>query len=162
MSKDKPALDRAYDLTVPAQDWMINRLASVEQRIDGILALVITVTIALPIATGALKKSAFKPEGTWENLFGIAALILAVITVALGAYTRQMGEVWYTDPSTFDDKMLAQDEDAFKLEVLEDSGEMVKHNSDLVRKRSNYANRVLWLFGVAISTGLVWSYLTLS
>ena len=53
---DKETLELAYEMIVPAYDWSLRRVSSVEKRIDRLITLIVIVTVAFPVAVMALSQ----------------------------------------------------------------------------------------------------------
>ena len=160
--ENRTSLDVAYDFVIPAYDTMLSRLNSVEQRIDGLMGLVVTATIAVPIAVGALNRETFMLTASWYNYLGLAALALALFCLVGLVYVRQMGKISYTSPKAFNNNLLASSPQDLKQIIFDDAAEFIEDNSTLVKKRSAFASILMGLFAIALSLGLIWGGMNLA
>ena len=160
---NKDTLELAYDMIVPAYDWSLRRLSSVEKRIDRLIALIVTVTVAFPVAVLALSQD--EPVSTSPLPLTLAslALALAAFAVAFLIYTRQRGLVQYTLPSAlYHEERLSAPAAEFRREVLEEAGKAIDENRALTNKRSYGADWMVGVFGLEVILGVVWAAIQLS
>ena len=160
---DKETLELAYEMIVPAYDWSLRRLSSVEKRIDRLIALIVIVTVAFPIAVMALSQDEPLSTSPLSLTLALCALALATFAVAFLIYTRRMRFVQYTLPSVlYDEESLSAPASEFRREVLEETGKAIGENRALTNKRSNGADWMAGVFGIEVILGLVWAAMQLS
>ena len=160
---DKETLELAYEMIVPAYDWSLRRVSSVEKRIDRLIALIVIVTVAFPIAVMALSQDEPLSTSPLSLTLASCALALATFGVAFLIYTRRMGFVQYTLPSVlYNEESLSAPVAEFRREVLEEAGKAIGENRALTGKRSNGADWMAGVFGIEVILGLVWAALQLS
>ena len=160
---EKDAQDLTYDMIIPAYDWSLNRMGSVEQRIDGLIGLVVTVTVAVPIAVGALSEDKIQiPGSTMVMALGLCALFLAIVAVGLGIFTRQTGFVRTTRLSTLNDKKWQSlPTTEFRKHHLNYAACYIDKNFDLTILRSRLADVMAVIFALEVAVGLWWAFLQL-
>ena len=152
---DYPSLDLAYEASLMTYGWVINRLQDVEQRIDNLLRLGLTGTIALPIialATSKEPKSLIE-FATWP---GVVALVIFLAALALGAYARQYGHVTLINPKLLYDKHLRRTKADFQRHIIYFAGKDHRTNAKLIRTKSTCADMVIILFGAEVLFGVIW------
>ena len=160
---DKETLELAYEMIVPAYDWSLRRVSSVEKRIDRLITLIIIVTVAFPIAVMALSQDEPISTSPLPLTLASCALALATFAVAFLIYTRRMGFVKYTLPSAlYDEDRLSAPVAEFRREVLKDAAKAIDENRALTNKRSYGADWMVGVFGIEVILGLVWAALQLS
>ena len=155
---DKESLNLAYEMIVPAYDWSLRRIASVEKRIDRLIALIVIVTVAFPVGVMAVNRSEAISTSMLSLTLGSIALALATFAVAFLLYTRRMGFVQYTLPSELTkDEWLSAPVSEFKREVLEQAGKAIDENRALTNKRSWLTDWMTGVFGVEVLYGIFWA-----
>lgn len=155
---DKESLNLAYEMIVPAYDWSLRRIASVEKRIDRLIALIVIVTVAFPLAVMALGDGEAISTSGLSLALGSVALALATFAVAFLLYTRRMGFVQYTLPSELTkDEWLSAPVSEFKRGVLEQAGKAIDENRALTNKRSWLTDWMTGVFGVEVLYGIFWA-----
>ena len=160
---DKETLELAYEMIVPAYDWSLRRLSSVEKRIDRLIALIVIVTVAFPIAVMALSQDEPLLTSALPLTLAACALAVAIFAVAFLIYTRRMGFVQYTLPSVlYDEESLSAPAEEFRREVLEEAGKAIGENRALTNRRSNGADWMAGVFGIEVILGLVWAAIQLN
>ena len=155
---EKETLNLAYEMIVPAYDWSLRRIAAVESRIDRLIALVVVVTAAFPVAVMALKGDEGISTSLLSVTLGSIALALAAFAVVFLLYTRRMGFVQYTLPSALsNDEWLSAPPSEFKRDVLEQAGRAIDDNRALTNNRSWRADWMTGVFGVEVLYGIFWA-----
>lgn len=157
---DKETLVLAYDMIVPAYDWSLRRVASVEKRIDRLIALIVIVTAAFPVAVMALAKEGSISTSALSLTLASCALALAVFAVGFLIYTRGLERVQYTLPETFArDELLSAAAEDFRKEVLEQARNSIINIRTLTERRSWRIDWMTGVFGVEVIFGVVWGAL---
>ncbi len=155
---DKETLNLAYEMIVPAYDWSLHRIASVERRIDRLIALIAVVTVAFPVAVMAINRGETVATSMLSLTLGSIALALAAFAVIVLLYTRQVGFVQYTLPSALtNDEWLSAPVTQFKRDVLEQAGKAIDDNRALTNKRSWLTDWMTGVFGVEVLYGIFWA-----
>lgn len=155
---DGETLNLAYEMIVPAYDWSLRRIASVEKRIDRLIALIVVVTIVFPVAVMALSRNEAISTSLLSIALGSCALALATFAVAFLLYTRRMGFVQYTLPSALtSDEWLSAPVSEFKRDVLEQAGRAIEGNRALTNERSWRTDWMTGVFGVEVLYGIFWA-----
>ena len=155
---DKETLNLAYEMIVPAYDWSLRRIASVEKRIDSLIALIVIVTVAFPVAVMAINGDEGISTSMLSVTLGSIALALATFAVIFLLYTRRMGFVQYTLPSALsNDEWLSAPVSEFKRDVLEQAGRAIDENRELTNKRSWRTDWMTGVFCVEVLYGIFWA-----
>ena len=155
---DKETLNLAYEMIVPAYDWSLRRIASVERRIDTLIALIVIVTVAFPVAVMAISGDEGISTSLLSVTLGSCALALAAFAVVFLLFTRRMGFVQYTLPSALtNDEWLSAPVSEFKKDVLEQAGRAIDENRALTNKRSWRTDWMTGVFGVEVLYGIFWA-----
>lgn len=112
-SQQYPGTDLAYAIAIESYTRAESRWDAVHQRVDTLLALVTTVTVAAPIVATALLKS---PEFTSPLLIAAGGVYLAIL---LGAVTvRSAGSLRQLSPQLLYEGWLHLDEGEFKRRLI--------------------------------------------
>ena len=160
---DKETLELAYEMIVPAYDWSLRRLSSVERRIERLIALIVIVTAALPVAVMTLGQDEAISTSSLPLTLASCALALATFAVAFLIYSRQMGLVQYALPSAlYHEERLSEPVAEFRREVLKEAGKAIDENRALANKRSYGADWMTGVFGIEVLLGIVWAALQLN
>ena len=160
---DKETLELAYEMIVPAYDWSLRRLSSVERRIERLIALIVIVTAALPVAVMTLGQDETISTSSLSLTLASCALALATFAVAFLIYSRQMGLVQYALPSAlYHEERLSEPVAEFRREVLKEAGKAIDENRALANKRSYGADWMTGVFGIEVLLGIVWAALQLN
>jgi hypothetical protein len=157
---DKETLNLAYEMIVPAYDWSLRRIASVERRIDRLIALIVTVTVAFPVAVMVISRDEGILTSSLPLTLASCALGLAAFAVSILIYTRQMGHVQYTLPSAVtQEEWLSAPAQEFRQGILEQAGKAIDENRSLTNRRSYLADWMTGVFGMEVLLGLAWGVL---
>lgn len=155
---DKDTLNLAYEMIVPAYDWSLRRIASVERRIDRLIALIVIVTVAFPVAVMASRGDEAISTSLLSVTLGSCALALAAFAVIFLLYTRRTGFVQYTLPSALtSDEWLSAPVSQFKKDVLEQAGRAIDENRALTNRRSWRTDWMTGVFGLEVLYGIFWA-----
>jgi hypothetical protein len=114
----------------------LNRLKFVEERLQTTMALAAALTLAVPTVA--------KTQGiplTSDLL--VLALVLFVIGVGLGTYSRWMGEVKLLNPTHLYDEWLRCEEWVFKIDMVMYAGRDFEANRSLIKSK--------WRLGIITS-----------
>ncbi len=147
-----PGLDLAYERAMASYQAIAARDAATGQRIDGLLTLTATVTLAAPLvvaATGAV------PPLQSPLLVAVASLFATVLVLGV-AGRGFVGSPKSVDPADLYQSWIDLDEIEFKLEALYWAGEHFAHGMRVVWRKSLIAHAMTTLFIVEIVTLLAW------
>lgn len=157
---DKDTLVLAYEMVIPAYDWSLRRVASVEERIDRLIALIVIVTVAFPVAVMALAGEGSISTSALSLTMGSCALALAIFAVGFLIYTRGLGQVLYTLPEAFTrEELLSAGAEDFRQEILEKARKSIEDIRALTERRSWRTDWMTGVFGVEVIFGIVWGAL---
>ena len=147
-----PGLDLAYERAIASYQEIAARSDAANQRIDGLLTLTSTVTLAAPIVVAA--------TGTGAALRSPILLVVAglfAVVLLLGVAGRGLaGTLRFVDPFELYESWLPLEQTDFKLESVYWAGEHVDHGMRIVWRKSLAAHVMTALFAVEVLTLLVW------
>lgn len=147
-----PGLDLAYDRAMTSHQEIAARYDAANQRIDGLLTLTSTVTLAAPIVVAATGTGA----ALRSPILLVAAGLFAVVLL-LGVAGRGLaGTVRFVDPFDLYESWLRLDQADFKLASIYWAGEHVDHGMRVVWRKSLAAHVMTMLFAIEVLTLLVW------
>ena len=157
---EKDTLVLAYDMIVPTYDWSLRRVASVEKRIDRLIALIVIVTVAFPVAVMALSDEGSISTSVLSLTLASCALALAVFAVGFLIYTRELGRVHHALPETFArEELLSAAAEDFRREVLEQARNSIEEMRSTIERRSWRIDWMTGVFGVEVVFGIAWGAL---
>lgn len=136
------AVDLVYEIAVDAYASAREQWESVHRRIDTFLSFVTTVTIAAPVAAGAVFED---PDFSSPLLISAGAAYLVVVLLALVA--RSFGAIQQMSPKELQEQWLHLEEGEFKAGIIDWSG---RHNarSRVIIARKHFAANTMALFFV--------------
>ena len=144
-----PSVDLAYQIAVASYDSAVKRLDAVDGRIQTILALMVSVTVAIPslaVARGL----------RFESIWFVLAMTCACVSIILGIYARLTGDIMLLSPTRLYEGWLHYSEQEFKTNLIYCAGEDFKNNTTLVRRRWGYMVWVIILFLLEALFLMVW------
>ena len=139
MPKEFPSVHLAYPVAMEAYEWAARRMDTMDSRIQTVLALGTSLSLAAPVAFAALKIEAHRG---WI----IAATALFMSALATGTYARLTGSLTIMTPKKLHDKWLRLDEEIFKRYAVYFSGKHLEKNRRLLVKRHRLLVAVTLLF----------------
>ena len=143
-----PSVNVAYERAMASYQSMTERLESATQRIDSLLQLTITLTLAVPIAIGSLIE---EPE--FESPYALAAAVAFVLFLVTGFVARSLlGGLMLIDPAVLYNESLHLPEAEFKARSIYWAGEHFGHNSQTVWRKAwaSYAMMAFFLAEIAM------------
>ena len=147
-----PSVHLAYPVAIEAYEWAVRRLDALDSRIQTILTLGASLTIAAPVALAALD---INPRPIWI----LAAMGLFLIALFTGTHARLTGELVLLSPKTLHDEWLSFDEETFKRYLVFFSGKHLEKNRRLIMKRHKLLVAVtLLLFLEAVCLAIAVAY----
>src|SRR5437016_12306315 len=121
MSKSD-SIELAYPIAVNSYDWAAQRYDAVDARIQTILSIGMTGTLAMPVAFSALKLSVVRP---WAAYLASALFVLAV---CIGTYARLCGDLKLVTPKVLYEKWLGFEASEFKRNLVYFAGQHMEQN----------------------------------
>lgn len=153
-ASDYPSIDLAYEIVLPSYDWAIRRLQAVEQRIENLLRLVATVTLAFPvIASATTQGTSLADYATWQ---GIVTLVLFLTALSIGLAARRYKGIRLIDPDDLFQDHLDKHKDEFKKDFIKFAGEDFQDNIQLIEEKSTFADMIAVSFGIELVFGVWW------
>ena|GEM_PF-2114293 len=147
-----PGLDLAYERAMASYQEIAARYDAANRRIDGLLTLASTVTLAAPLIVAA--------TGTGTALRSPILVVVAgsfAVVLLLGVAGRSLaGTLRFVDPFDLYESWLGLGETDFKLEGVYWAGEHVDHGMRVVWRKSVAAHAMTVLFAVEVVALLVW------
>lgn len=146
------SVDSAYELVVPSYAWMQERLNAVDSRMQALLTLAGSVTVAAPIiGTAVVKNIVFS-----SPLF-LTAVTLFVVIVLAGVLVRAWGEFVIVDlGDVYAEGWLHDPTWEFKRNMVFYAGEHMKRNGRVVNIKGIAANIMAVLFVAAVLLFIAW------
>ena len=150
-----PSLNLAYEVSLLTYDWAIRRLQDVERRIDNLLIVGLSGTVALPIiaqATSEEPKSLIE-FATWP---GILAILFFMAALFMGVVARQIGHVTLINPQRLYEGYIRKEQWDFRRHIIYYAGKTHITNAELIQTKSTYANWAAAFFGSEGLFGAIW------
>ena len=151
---DYPSIDLAYEIVLPSYDWAIRRLQVVEQRIEGLLRLTTTATIAIPVIAFATTKDV--DPTVYLNWQAVVASALFFLTTVLGLLARRFGGISVIDPKQLYDNHLKKGKRELKKDLIYFAGLDFQDNVRLIERKSRCADLLVVLFVLELVFGVWW------
>ncbi len=158
MTTQERAIKDIFDTTVvQSYEWSLRRLEAVEARIQHILTLTPTVMLAIALPTLAIAQD----DQVEMNAYAIAALVALAVVTILGLGARAIGALRFPNPSEFDEPDFQMSPEEFQRDALSWSGEHLKGNVCIIRRKSLAADGMSLLLAVGAVLGIVWAFTAL-
>lgn len=146
-----PGTDLAYELAKSSYSIVADRLDSVNRRIQSLVSLSVTITLAVPtIARAVYADVPFESGWFWGGCLAFLA------TLCLGAYGRVGGTLDIFDPMVFHQKWLSLEPPEFKRHFTYYAGEAFNENRSLVNRKGNIALTMTILLTIEVGLFLGW------
>ena len=154
VSNKYPSLELAYQFVIPSYTNMLNRLASVEDRIQRFMIFVATLTAAIPLIAVGLNGDAKHLASYWTLLSLISFFAFVIVSIR----GRSLGEVVMIDPGNLNDEWQSKSREEFYRDILSDAGKHYTRNNKLVFRKDQWANIAIGCFAVEMVFWIVWGY----
>lgn len=125
-----PSVDLAFDFVKPSYDWMLSRVETINGKIQNLITLAASLTIAVPVFV----KAVFASPG-FNSPFFIAALCIFLGVTVFGVIGTRMGTVLLPHPGIFYKEYLSFDHWTFQQTALYWAGEAFSKNKRLVERK---------------------------
>lgn len=146
-----PGLAPAQHIVVPSYQWMLTRLEAVDGRIQTLMTLVSIVTIGLPAASRAVGSGR-----SFESVWFVLAMVLAAVSIGLGASARMRGFIVLPDPMVLYKTSLHLQEWEFQRDALYFAGEHFAKNRATVEGKHTALIWMTWTFFAELVCLLGW------
>ena len=147
-----PGLDLAYERALSSYQEIAARDAATSQRIDGLLTLTSTVTLAVPLVVAATGAA---PPLESPLLVAVAGLFAAVLVLGV-AGRGFVGSPKSVDPTDLYEIWIDFDEIEFKLEAVYWAADHFQHGMRVVWRKAVIAHAMTALFIIEIVLLLAW------
>ena len=154
--REYPSLDLAYEYIIPLHDWAMRRLESAERRIDNLITFVIAFTSAFGAGVIAIMGLFKIVPNLFQTYAVVGAIILFILTLGIGIYTRQMGSVPLFDLKDLHSKRITEPPEQFRKSALYSAGNNIAAITSLVEKKTKFANVMLLLFLIEVIGAAIW------
>lgn len=125
-----PGIDLAYDLVPATYDWMIQRLTTMENRIQALIILSASFLLTGPALVGLAAESV--DFGSWVFW---TALLVAIGNLAVGVVARNWGKLDLPGPRSIEGGWLTLSDQEFKMAYIWWANEHFIHNGSLVNRK---------------------------
>ena len=125
-----PGIDLAYDLLPATYDWMLQRLTTMENRIQALIILSASFLLTGPALVGLAEDNV--DFGSWVFWTALAA---ALGNLAAGLAARNLGRVQLPGPRSLEGGWLALSERDFKREYIRVANEQIAYDLKLVNRK---------------------------
>jgi hypothetical protein len=147
-----PGIHRAYDFVLPSYSWALDRLKSVDGRLQEVMAYAATLTFAAPVIVATLQK---EPDFTaWPFLL---ALTMFLLILAIGLVARTWGLVALPSPTTFYQKWSHFDDWTFKKNAVLFAGKHLERNQRLINNKGWAVTAMTVLLALELFLLLGWA-----
>jgi hypothetical protein len=128
---DYPGIESAQAFILPSYQWLLTRLEAADSRLQALVTLTATVTLAAP----ALGK-ALHPNISFRGWAFVLAMILAALVVLGGIGFRVWGALVLPDPAVFYAKWREKTKLRFQADALYFAGQHLQSNTRLVARKA--------------------------
>lgn len=146
-----PSVDIAYDLVERSYKVMLERLQSVDSRIQGLQTVVVTLTLATPVFSAGIVR-----DISLLSPWFFAAIIAFLAAMICGVVGRASGYVTLVNPKVIYEKWLHFAEWEFKKNAIYWAGEHYEANASLVNRKGRFLTAMSLLFVAEILLFLGW------
>ena len=134
-----PSVELAYDFAVQSYDIALNRYDAWDARIQNLLSLGVTLTLAIPFGGSALGYG-------FRSIWFVLAMTTFAAGLALGIYGRLVGVLKIVDPEQLYNKMLGLSMWEFKKDFIFWAGKNYQSNRALIDQKARIALVIASLF----------------
>lgn len=147
-----PSVNLAYDFIVKSSyDQMIKRSEVMDGRMQGFIAYVTTITVAIPAFVAATHATV-----AFNSRWFTYALVVFGANVVGGTITRFWGALSVISPKQIFDKWLTYTESEFKTTAIYWAGEDFEKNRVLINFKGNVLSGMAFMLFLEISFLAFW------
>ena len=150
--QDMPGLDVAYGLVQPSYQWALARFEAGNTRLQTMLTVIVSASLAVPAVAGALNKSL-----SFTDTRFLLAGVVFLAAVAVGVYGRHTGTTTLADPQTMLQNLMVLSEAELKYRVVYDAADHFTRNASAIERKWRCAGAMLGLFGLEAALLLAWA-----
>lgn len=146
-----PSVDLAYEFVKPSYDWMVSRIETINNKIQGLSTFAVTITTALPIITKAIFNNI-----AFSSLWFYMAMVAFAFLVVTGIVGLRIGSIVLLNPKILYDKYLHYSHWEFKQMVIYWAGEHFNENKKLIDKKAYFRDTMTIFLLVEILCICLW------
>ena len=147
---ERGSLDLAHGYIPMSYDWMLNRMASVEARVDTLMAQSAAVLVAAVVAVTALNKGTIPVS--WTLAAGVVAAVLFLAITTLGIGARADVTLNMTNPGSFIKRHPGYNPESwvqhcpsdFIARMLKEADKDTTHNTKTVNRIAEHCEWMGW------------------
>jgi hypothetical protein len=146
-----PSVGLAYDFVKPSYEWLQNRLDAVNSRIEFLLTLSSSITVATPVFAKALLTDIY-----FGSCWFVAAIVVFVSIALIGLIGRMFSGLKLISPQKLYDGWLSWSEWEFKKNAIYWAGKHFQLNASLVNKKANFGVVMTALLVIEVVLIVLW------
>lgn len=131
----RPSIDLAYEYVRPSYEWLQSRLDAANNRLQYIVTLASTITVAAIV----LGKAIFT-DISYSSVWIWLTLVTFVLIAAVAMIGRMLSGMKLTTPKKLFEDWLGLPELEFKKDAVYFAGQHFEYNSALVSKKGRFAD----------------------
>ncbi len=146
-----PSVNLANAFVIPSFELARQRLADVESRLQNLIALTSTVTVAAPVVHSSIVKPA-----DFTSVWFLLAVGIFLVVVIVGLLSKALGELHVISPKLLYEKYLHFSAWEFQKNILYEAGQSFESNRSLVNVKGRAAVVLTALFCIEMCCLIVW------
>lgn len=162
MSKSEPhiepitgaALHEAYQFVMPSYGWLNTRYDAVNAHIQTMISLVVGFTFS-GVALGSVLVTKDNVQPNYLSLWFILAIVAALSAIVVGLVGRRHGAMTLVDIG-YDEELIKKEPEDFKAWMVAYAHRHFEKNSNVIRRKSLYADAVGIIMGFEAALLTIW------
>lgn len=146
-----PGVTPAYDFVQASYGWAMDRLNAVESHIQTMMIFSASFTVTVPVIVASLVE-----EVNLGSAWLVAAMVLALLNVVIGAVARAYGEIKLLRLNAIYDDWLGLSLWEFRKRSVDWAGRHFDQNRNLVNRKGQTVGFMTAVFLVEAALMLVW------
>ena len=159
---DRSSLDLAHGYIPMSYDWMLSRMASIESRVDTLMAQSAAVLVAAVVAVTALNKASIPLS--WTLAAGVVSAVLFLFVTTWGIGARTDVRLHMTNPGSFirrhpgyqPESWVEQLPSDFITGMLKEADKDTTHNTKVINRTGECCDRMGWALICEVLASLIW------
>jgi hypothetical protein len=140
-----PSVDLAYEIALKSYDWAIQRLDAIEARVDQLLAWFSAVNLGV---ISIIATQAPSSQITFRSTWFYVAMVLFLITISLGFYSKFRRELTLIDPKKLYEETMHKTPWEFKKDSIYWAGKHSGSNRDFIAWKANLSRWMIAAFAL--------------